>query len=192
MITKNLVFFGLVLGTYLAIETGYFSNDRTSRGQWTALQAAAQSAGRDVVYEAKFDKDTLSRQDQPDGRWTPYNGARPETLSVEGDALVVQYSLAWLGVAFKHLTFEPSALYRVRFEARVEDEPAALLMRNRQLDLLRQTLPVTGSTFKEFTADYAAPGGRLDQVHLIVMPNGRQKVSGRISIRNFRIERMGR
>lgn len=191
MIIKNIAFFGLVAGVLLAMETGYFAGDRTPRAQSVALEALAKAPGK-VVFEPKIDKDSPARTDQADGVWKLYNGANPDTLSVDGSALVMRYAIAWLGVYFDHKAYEPHGLYRVRFEAKVENEPAALLVRNRQLDLMRQQIPVTGGTFKEFKADYAAPGGRLDQVRLILMPDGREKVNGSISIRNVRIERLGR
>jgi hypothetical protein len=63
-------------------------------------------------------------------------------------------------------------------------------MRNRQLDYMREQLPTTGGAFKEFTASYAAPAGRFDQVRIIFMPDGRAKVNGALTIRKFRIERL--
>lgn len=134
--------------------------------------------------------DLLTRRDDALGLWDLYNNARPETVTIEDGALVMKYSLAWLGVHFDHKAFEAKKLYRVRFEAKVDGEPAAILMRNRQLDYMRERLPTTGGAFKEFTADFAAPAGQFDKVNVIFMPDGRGKVSGSLTIRKFRIERL--
>ena len=75
-------------------------------------------------------------------------------------------------------------------EAKVETEPAAVLMRNRQLDLMREVIPVSDGTFQTYIFHYVAPNGRYDQVNLIFMPDGRNNVQGRMTMRKFRIERL--
>lgn len=188
-LAKNLFALGLLGGLVMAYQTGYFSNDRISRGDWNILASFPKSHQGRVVYDAKFGPDLLKRVDAA-GAWDVYNGARPDTVTLTDGALEMKYSLAWLGVYFNHKAFEAKAHYRVRFEAKVDGEPAAILMRNRQLDYMRQQVPTTGGAFKEFTADFAAPAGNFDQVRIIFMPDGRGKVSGALTLRKFRIERL--
>lgn len=188
-LAKNLFALGVIGGCVLAYETGYFSNDRISRADWVTLYEFPKNRAGTPVYDAVFSADTLKKHDAA-GTWDIYNGAQPSTVTFDGGAMAMKYSLAWLGVYFDHTAFVPKALYRVRFEAKVDNEPAAILMRNRQLDYMRTRLPTTGGDFKEFTAEYAAPAGRYDQVKVIFMPDGRGKVSGSLTIRKFRIERL--
>jgi hypothetical protein len=190
IIAKNVFALSLVGACALAYETGYFSADRIVRRDWVALDAYPKDRPGKVVFDATFSPDLLQLRDEKAGSWNLYNGAAPATLSVEGGAMRMTYALAWLGVYFDHKGFEPKALYRVRFEAKVDGEPAAILMRNRQLDYMREQIPTTGGAFKEFVVSYAAPAGRWDQVKIIFMPDGRGKVSGALTIRKFRIERL--
>ncbi len=187
---KNATVLGVVSGVVLAHETGYFSRDRIARADWMALYEWPKNRQGKLAYQVTFTPDLMKRGDDPGGAWELYNNARPETVSIDGGALTMKYSLAWLGFNFNHKAFQPKALYRVRFEAKVEGEAAAVLMRNRQLDYMRERLPTTGGEFKEFTADYAAPAGRFDQVKVIFMPDGRSAVAGALTIRKFSIERL--
>lgn len=187
---KNVVFFGIVLGGYWAVHTGYFSSDRVVRAKWMTMERLKEKGRATKVYETSFDKDVLAPgAGTEQGYWSFYNGATSDTASVVNGALEVRYTTAWIGAVFYHTAFEPDGIYRVTFEAKVEQEPAAFLMRNRVLDYLREPVPVTDG-FKTFSHVYAAPGGPRDHVRLIFMPDGRQKVSGRITIRKFTIERL--
>lgn len=177
-------------GTWLAIETGYFSNDRTPRVLWEKMERLKSKPKGEIVYEASWQPDIFANRDKTTGYWDYYNGATKDTAALTADGLQVRYTAPWIGAYFMHRAFEPNTIYRVVLEAKVEDQPAAILMRNRQLDLLREEIPVTGGEFKEFTTHYVSSGGRYDQVRLIFMPNLRRNVKGRITIRKLRIEKL--
>lgn len=189
-ILKNLLFFGVVFGTWYAIETGYFSADRTLRSDWMEMERLKEKGKPVKAYEADFSRITLDGRGQPEGFWAFYNGATAPTVVVEGGNLVLSYSAPWIGSEFRHTAYEPRAVYRVTIEAKVEGEPAAILMRNRQLDLMRNPIPVSDGQFKTFTYHYVAPGGRLDQVRVIFMPDNRTEPKGKMTVRKFIIERL--
>lgn len=190
-VARNVFVVALFGGLWLALETGYFSNDRTPRVLDDLQERLKKSPRGDVVFEAQWKPDLLVDRRQPEGFWDYYNGADPDTVSVTADGLKVKYTEPWIGVYFRHLKFKPSTVYRVVFEANVEGQPAAILMRNRQLDLLREAIPVTNGEFKEFNAHYVTPGGAWDQVSVIFMPDEKGDVQGELTIRKLRIERLG-
>lgn len=187
---KNVVALTGIAGTWLAVETGYFSNDRTSRVEWNEMERLKAKSTPRIVYEASFNERSLADRSSPVGFWDFYNGATAETASIENGALEVRFTATWIGAYFRHLAFQPNGVYRVRFEARVEEQPGAILMRNRQLDLMREQIPVTGGEFKEFSHVYVAPGGRWDHVRVIFIPDARNDAKGRMTIRKFRIEKL--
>lgn len=186
---RNVLAFVVIGGTWAAVETGYLSNDRTPRAMWAEIERLKPKEGR-AVYEANWQTHNLGHGGNPTGYWDFYNGATADTASITSQGLDVRYTSAWIGAYFRHLAFEPGKVYRVRFEAAVEGQPGAILMRNRQLDLLREQIPVTNGSFKEFTVYYATPGGRYDQVKVIFIPDPPEHVSGKMTIRKFRIEKL--
>lgn len=190
-VARNVFVAALVGGLWFALETGYFSNDRTPRALDDLQEQLKKSPRGDVVFEAQWKPGLLADRSLPEGFWDYYNGADKDTVSVTADGLKVTYTEPWIGAYFRHLKFRPSTVYRVVFEANIEGQPAAVLMRNRQLDLLREQIPVTSGEFKEFTAHYVTPGGALDQVRVIFMPDGKKDVQGAVTIRRLRIERLG-
>jgi hypothetical protein len=190
VLLKNLFVFGTLIGGYAAVETGYFSNDRTSRSQWNTMEQLKAKGKPRVVYEADFSKDLLATGKSPEGFWTYYNGATRDTVAIADKALVLNYTTAWIGSEFRHTEFAAHGVYRVTVEAKVEQESAAILMRNRQLDLMREEIPVSGGDFKTYTYHYVAPGGAYDQVRVIFMPDNRQTPKGRMTVRKFRIEKL--
>lgn len=190
-VLKNLFFFGAVFGGFYAVETGYFSNDRTSRHEWNEMERLKEKGKAVKVYEADFSKTKIDPTIQlPEGRWGYYNGASADTTRVDGGHLVLNYTSAWIGSEFRHTAFKPNGVYRVTFEAKVETEPAAILMRNRQMDLMREEISTTDGTFKTFSYVYVAPGGSLDQVRIIFMPDNRKQPKGKMTVRKFLIERL--
>lgn len=189
-VLKNLLFFGILVGAWYAIETGYFSADRTIRGDWTEMERLKEKGKPVKAYEADFSKVAIDGSKLPEGFWAFYNGATAPTVVIEGGNLVLNYSAPWIGSEFRHTTYLPRAVYRVTIEAKVEGEPAAILMRNRQLDYMRNPIPVTGGEFKTYSFHYVTPGGRFDQVRLIFMPDNRDKPAGKMTVRKFKIERL--
>ncbi len=189
VLLKNAFALFVVGGFFYGLETGYLSNDRTSRTESNEMDRLKAGKGA-TVYEAVFDRDLINVR-LPEGVWDFYNGASSDTVSFADGVLDVRYSSSWVGVQFRHLKSEPSRHYRVRLEAKVEEQAGAILMRNRQLDLMREEIPLSNGEFKEFTFHYTAPGGSLDQVNVIFMPNEPEQVKGRMTIRRFRIEMLG-
>jgi hypothetical protein len=191
-VIKNVVIFSLLLGSYFAVETGYFSSDRTQRRHWNEMESLKQGKGKVTkAYEADFTKakiDPLSGG--PEGYWDFYNGATADTAQIADGALVLNYTSAWIGASFRHTGFAPYGIYRVTMEAKVENEPAAILMRNRQLDLMREQIPVSDGAFKTYTFFYVAPAGSRDRVSVIFMPDNRDTPKGRMTVRKFLIERL--
>jgi hypothetical protein len=187
---KNFMFFGFVIAGYAAVESGYFSNDRTSRGQWDEIDRLKTSGKPKLVHDEKFKDELFTTGRSVDGYWDTYNGANRTSIKSSAGTLELTYTSPWVGTVFHHATFEPHGIYRLTIEAKVDDQPAALLMRNRQLDLLRQQIPTTNGEFKTHTFHYAAPGGRWDQVRLILIPDNRTSVKGRLTVRKFTIEKL--
>lgn len=187
---KNIFFFTVVIGSWIAVDTGYFSNDRTSRGEWNELERLKAKGQAKTVYEADFAKVRIDGPPIAEGDWKFYNGASGDTVKIEDGALVLNYSSAWIGSEFRHALFVPKGVYRVTIEAKVEEEPAAILMRNRQLDLMREQVPVTNGDFKSFTYHYVAPDGGRDRVRVIFMPDNRGEPKGRMTVRKFVIQRL--
>jgi hypothetical protein len=190
-LAKNLLVLTVLAGGYLAVETGYFSNDRTSRAQWDRMERLKREGKGRTVYETRFESDLLDGRRSSAGYWSFYNDADKETASIADGTLELRYTYAWIGAQFRHTAFAPHGIYRVTVEAKVEEQPAAILMRNRQLDLMREKMPVTDGAFKDMSFVYVAPGGRLDQVNVIFMPDAPQDVKGRLTVRKLRIEQLG-
>jgi hypothetical protein len=189
---KNVVVLGLLVGSYFAVDTGYFSSDRTQRRHWNDLESLKQGKAKVTkAYEADFAKvkvDPLAGTSE--GYWDFYNGATADTVKIEDGALVLNYTSAWIGANFRHTGFVPYGIYRVTMDAKVENEPAAILMRNRQLDLMREQIPVSDGAFKTYTFYYVAPAGSRDRVSVIFMPDNRGQPKGRMTVRKFLIERL--
>jgi hypothetical protein len=191
LIIKNAFALFVVLGFVLALETGYFSNDRTSRAEWDEMERLKTSTKGTPIYEARFEPDTLGGRKEAQGFWRFYNGAGSDTASIENGRLEVTYTEPWIGAEFRHTAFETLRVYRVHLELAVEGQPGAILVRNRMHDLLREQLPVTSGEFKPMSFVYVTPGGRLDMVRIALIPDRESDVKGRLTIRKFRIERLG-
>jgi hypothetical protein len=188
---KNLFFFAAVIGSYVAVETGYFSSDRTSRREWNEMERLKDKGKPTKAYEADFTKVKIDPTvTMAEGYWDYYNGATGDTVSIADGNLILNYTSAWIGSEFRHTKFVPNGIYRITLEAKVDGEPAAILMRNRQLDLLREEIPVTDGSFKTFTYHYVAPVGSRDKVRLIFMPDKRSEPKGKMTVRKFLIERL--
>lgn len=187
---KNALVLGGLAGAYAAVETGYFSNDRTSRREWNEMERLKEKGKPISVYEANLRNVRINADASPEGGWGFYNGATDATVAVLNGELVLNYTSAWIGGEFRHTTFQPGTVYRLTIEAMVEKEPAAILMRNRQLDLMREQIPVTDGEFKTFRFHYVTPGGSLDRVRLILMPDNRGSPKGKMTVRKFKIERL--
>ncbi|MFM9941110.1 MAG: hypothetical protein ACKVP7_16640 [Hyphomicrobiaceae bacterium] len=190
-ILKNVFVLFVVAGSWLALETGYFSNDRTSRAEWDEMERLKVAGKAKLAYETSFDRNVLGEWGPGQGYWDFYNGATSETAAVANGSLEVRYTEPWIGVSFAHTGYAADRAYRVQIEAKVEEQAGAILMRNRQLDLMREKIPVTNGEFKPMTFYYVAPGGRLDQVRVIFMPDEPSDVKGKMTIRKFRIEQLG-
>jgi hypothetical protein len=188
IIAKNALAVGLVVGVFLALSSGYFSPDRPSRDQWARLVKAKQAKSGPVVYQSRFDTERPGERHNPTGHWGMYNGATVSTVTYDPGGVTVKYGgVAWIGAAFHLDIFEPQRIYRVTIEREVEGEPAALIVRNRQMDLERAQIPVGSGPF---ATEFLAPLGRFDRIVMAFVPDGTSKPQGSIRITSLRIELM--
>lgn len=189
LIAKNTLFAVVAGGAWLGLETGFFSPDRPTREQWEMLEKAKTRPAGSVVYQSNFALEKLGEASIGSGYWGLYNGATSSTVQLDRQGITVDYDkAAWLGAVFRLVNFEPRAIYRVSLKGEVHTEPAAMLVRNRQLDLRRETIPVGTAPF---TMEFAAPAGRADRVYVIFMPNSAQDPKGSLRISSLKIERVG-
>ena len=187
-IAKTAFVFGVAGGIWFALQTGYVSPDRPTRAQWERIERAKGAPGGVLVYQSNFQRDMLTTAGGEPPDWGRYNGANGEHVTFDSGGVTVNYSgIAWIGARLSFPSYEPGATYRLTIAATVEKEPGAILVRNRQLDLIRTPVPVgTGTTRTHFVA----PQGRLDQVVIAFIPDGRSKPTGAMRISSATIERM--
>jgi hypothetical protein len=187
LIWKNGILAALLAALALALTTGYLSPDRAPRYTWEIMdRIKAAPAGR-VAYQADFAKHGLGVA-TPAGTWGRYNGASEATTQFDPAGITInQQDAAWLGAVFNFKSFVPGGIYRVVLDTTIEGDPGAFVVRNRQLDLMREELPAGK---KSHTMHFVAPPGSLDSVYLVVMPNGRDKPKGTIRISGLRVELM--
>ncbi|MFM9941886.1 MAG: hypothetical protein ACKVP7_20575 [Hyphomicrobiaceae bacterium] len=188
IVVKNVVVLGLVLSAWLALSVGYLSPDRPTRDQWERLEKARKGGPTTLVYQSNFSVETPGVEKQPAGYWGFYNGATVSTVQYDPGGVTVTYGgTPWIGAVLHFKAYERLQIYRVTFERSVDGEPAAVIVRNRQMDLMRQEIPVgTGPT----TVYFVAPQGSLDRVYLAFIPDGRDKPVGKLRITSLKIERM--
>lgn len=177
----------LVLG-WLALDTGYLSPDRPTRDQWERLEKAKSAKSSEVVYKADFGREQPGPPRPGQTHWGFYNGATVSTVRYDADGVTVKYNgVPWIGAALHVAGFEPGGIYRLVFEREVMDESAAVLVRNRQMDLVREEIPEGDGTF---AVEFVAPQGRRDQIVVAFIPNGRSKPHGSLRITKLRLERI--
>lgn len=187
-IAKNAFALGVAGGIWFALQTGYVSPDRPTRAQWERIERAQGQSGGVLVYQSNFQRDMLTTSLGQPPNWGRYNGANAEHVTFDSGGVTINYSgIAWIGARLSFASYEPGATYRLTIAAAVEEEPGAILVRNRQLDLIRTPVPVgKGITRTHFVA----PPGRLDQVVIAFIPDGRNKPAGAMRITSATIERM--
>lgn len=188
VVTKNLVVLAILVGGWLALDTGYLSPDRPTREQWEEIERAKTAAAGTVVYQSDFSVETPGVARQPAGYWGFYNGATVSTVQFDPGGVTVKYGgTPWIGAAMHFTRFEPGRIYRITLVGEVSGEAAALIVRNRQMDLLRREIPVGAGTHK---IEFAAPRGSMDRVTLAFIPDNRDKPQGSLRITSLRIERI--
>lgn len=185
---KNAAAALLAVAIWLALDTGYLSPDRPTRAQWERLEKARQAKDGTVVYEADFARDGPGGGKSSAGSWGFYNGATTATVKYDASGVTITYGgTPWIGAVLTFRAYEPGRLYRVTVERTATGEPGALLVRNRQLDLVRSAIPVgTGP----FAVEFVAPPGRLDRVDVAFIPDNRTKPAGSLRISAAKIERL--
>ncbi len=188
-IVKNIAVFAIIGCAWLGLETGYFSPDRPTRNQWELLERAKAKAAAAVIYQSNFALEKPGETGHQAGYWSRYNGATVSTVRFDPTGITINFDkAAWLGAVYRFAAFEPKAIYRVTMTGSVENEPAAMLVRNRQLDLMRQRIPVGTAPF---VAEFVAPPGGLDRVDVVFMPDNRNNPKGTMKITSVKIERLG-
>jgi hypothetical protein len=173
-------------GVIAGMSTGYFSPDRPSRPQWEAMEASKTLPAGQLVYQSDFTKDQLSASGTT---WGYYNGATSSMVAAGAEGVTVTFGgIAWVGAKMTMPSFVPGAIYRVSIDAEVSGEPGAVIVRNKQLDLAREPIPVGRQTTR---IHFAAPPGRFDQVLFAFIGDSRSAPQGTMKIRGVKIERMG-
>jgi hypothetical protein len=186
---KNILALTVGVGIWLALDTGYFSPDRPTRDQWDRIEKAKGKPGLKVAYEANFAQNRIDREAKRATAWGPYNGATDRTVQFQVDGVTINYEdAAWLGAVFRFDGFQAGGVYRVTFDAKIEGEPGAILVRNKQLDLTREQIPTGRGMHSVY---FAAPPGSRDRVFVIFMPDGRKEPKGSMTITSFKIELVG-
>ncbi len=188
-IVRNVAFAVIAGGAWIGFESGYFSPDRPTRAQWELLEQAKKKPARALVYESNFALEKPGELGNGVGYWGHYNGATLSTVQFEPSGININYKdAAWLGAVYRLVNFEPRAIYRVTMIGEVRTEPAALLVRNRQIDLQRLQIPVGSAPF---ATEFAAPSGRADHIYVIFMPDNPTDPKGSLRITSVKIERVG-
>lgn len=188
MLVKNVAVLALLVGGWFALNTGYLSPDRPTREQWERIERAKSAPGGVVAYQSDFSVETPGVAKQPAGYWGFYNGATVSTVQFDPAGVTVKYGgTPWIGAALHFTRYEPQQIYRITVTSDVTGEPAAIIVRNRQMDLLRRQIPVGSGTHK---IEFAAPRGSMDRVTLAFIPDNRGKPQGTLRITSLRIERI--
>ena len=187
-IFKNLLAVGVAGCIWLALQTGYISPDRPTRPQWERIEHVKSKSGGHVVYQSDFRHDLPKADTGTRPAWGRYNGATTEHVSFDPDGVTIHYSgIAWIGARLSFPNYEPGSIYRLSIEATADTEPGAILVRNRQLDLVRTSVPVGPGTVQ---AHFVAPQGRLDQVVIAFIADSRSAPKGSMRVTSVTIERM--
>lgn len=188
-ILKNAVFFAVVIGAWLALETGYLSPDRPTRSQWEQNEKAKTLNAGVLVYEADFGRERPGTAKSKAAYWGYYNGATPGTVEYDSGGVTVNYSgVPWIGAALHFPGYEPGRIYRITVERDVQGEPGAIIVRNRQLDLMRARVATGTGTF---AMQFVAPRGSRDRVVVALIPDNPDKPEGSMRITSLKIERLG-
>ncbi len=189
LVWKNALAAALVLGVVTALSTGYFSPDRATRAQWEHLEKLKSAKSGREIYRSNFAGETPGQSRDGIAEWGYYNGATSSTVQYGPSGVTVIYGgTAWIGAQLRLLKFEPGAIYRVTLERSVEGSAGALIVRNRQMDITREPIPVGSG---KFSTEFVAPRGAMDRVIFALIADGRQKPQGKMHISSVTIERLG-
>ena len=189
VVLKNAGVLAFAAFAWLALDTGYFTPDRPTRAQWEKLQKAKSIAPKQLIYQSDFSKEKPGERASPIGTWGPYNAATKHTITFDQAGFTINFrNAAWLGAVFEFAAYEARTIYRVTIEREGEGEPAALLVRNRQMDLIRQQIPVGKGAF---SVEFLSPRGGRDRAYIILMPDNPGKPQGRLRVSSMKIERIG-
>lgn len=181
---KNAVVLALAVAFYFGLESGYFSPDRPTRSQWDRLQSAEAKPAETVVYAGDL------RGVKPGvvvgGNWGRYNSATEQTTAFTPEGIKVDYNdAAWLGAVFDLATYTADRIYRITFDVDAKEQPAAIIVRNRQMDLVRELIPVGRSSQ---SVHIVTPRGNGDRVRIIFIPDARSNPKGQMTITSLKIE----
>lgn len=187
-ILKNVLAVLVVGGHWYAIQTGYFSPDRPTRDQWERLEQVKKLPAGKLVYQSNFATETPGGGRSEVGSWGYYNGATVSTVTYDPAGVTVKYGgTPWIGAKFDLAQFEAQKIYRVTIDRLVEGEPAAVIIRNRLMDLERAQIPVGSGPFK---VEFVAPRGGRDQIVIALIPDNRSKPQGTLRVTSLKIERL--
>jgi hypothetical protein len=187
VLLKNVVFVAAAAGIWLALQTGYVSPDRPTRAQWTEYGKARSELAGQVVLQTDF---KVARIDSgPNSPWGYYNKATSGTVTSDESGVTVHYKgTAWIGAQLDIGVLRPGAVYRISIVRDVVEQPGAVLVRNRQRDLVREVLPVgKGTTVTHFIA----PPGKFERLLIAFIPDARSNPQGSMKILSVKVERMG-
>ena len=110
-------------------------------------------------------------------------------MKADSAGITVSYNgNAWIGAALHFTGYEPDRIYRLTLERTVEGEPAAVIVRNRQMDLERKQIPIGSGTF---AVEFVSPSGSHDKVDVAFIPDNPGKPQGTLRITSVKIERLG-
>jgi hypothetical protein len=183
-IAKNTLALVLAVGLYFGFDSGYFSPDRPTRDQWDRLQSAKARPTDEPIYTG--DLRGMKPGSVTRGTWGRYNGATETTAAFTADGIKVDYKdAAWLGAVFDLATFTPGRIYRITFDAEVKEQPAAIIVRNRQLDLMREQISVGSGTR---SVHVVSPQGNRDRMRVIFIPDAPSNPKGQMTITSLKIE----
>lgn len=187
-ILKNAVAVVLLLGVWLALDTGYFTPDRPTRAQWERLEKAKRGTGGQPHYQSNFSTISPGETSNPAGNWGMYNGATVSTVRYDPAGVTIDYNgVPWIGAAFRLNQYEAQRIYRVTLERDVQGEPGALIVRNRQMDLMRTQVPVGKGPMSSV---FIAPRGSRDQITFAFIPDNPGAPQGSLRITSLKIERL--
>jgi hypothetical protein len=186
-VLKNALAIAVVAAIVAAAQTGYLSPDRPTRAQWDGISRAKSLAAGQTVFESDFGKARIGSG--PGSPWDYYNGATANSVTSDESGVTVTYiGIGWIGARLDVERLEPGAIYRISVEAETTGQPGAIIVRNRQRDLVRERIPVGRGTTR---AHFAAPPGRFDKVIAAFIPDAASDPQGSMKILSVKIERMG-
>jgi hypothetical protein len=187
MLAKNIAALAAIAGIWTALEAGYIAPDRPTRAQWVEIEKAKSKPAGQLVLQTDFRTARIGTGAA--SPWGYYNGATADTVGSDETGVTVDYQgVAWIGARLDLGALEPGAVYRLSVEAVTTGQPGAVLVRNRQRDLVRERILVGRRTA---ITHFAVPPGRFDTLLVAFIPDAPSNPRGSMKILNVKMERMG-